>query len=284
MALIIHVDGGSRGNPGPAGAGVVIQAEDGTRILEAGYFLGQQTNNAAEYHALIRALEHARRCGDQPIAVRSDSELLIRQITGQYRVRNPKLAELFEQVQLLLLKVGCWRVEHVPREQNRRADELANLAMDRGQDVIVYEVERDGRPPPDGLAGSAAPVATGGAPGATSPPEAGESATGELEPPAQPVGGMVRAVRVVPVVSLGGGCPLGGCPSEPFTVSGTLPGGLCVYAAHVILPTLLAIQNTETQELAAVPTMMVRCLYGSCSTAFQLSPLRSQNGKSASTV
>ncbi len=281
MALIIHVDGGSRGNPGPAGAGVVIQAEDGTRILEAGYFLGEQTNNAAEYHALIRALERARRCGDQPIAVRSDSELLVRQITGQYKVRNAKLAGLFEQVQLLLLKVGCWRVEHIPREQNRRADELANLAMDRERDVIVYEVERDGAMLPPAPSGAAA-LPAAAAPVATPPAGPGESATGEVETPGPAGGGMARAVRVVPVVSPGRGCPIGGCPTEPFTVSGTLPGGLCVYAAHAIVPTLLAIQNTEAQELAAVPTMTVRCMYNSCGAAFQLSPLRSQNGNPAS--
>jgi ribonuclease HI len=283
LALIIHVDGGSRGNPGPAGAGVVIQAEDGTRILEAGYFLGEQTNNAAEYHALIRALERAQRCGDQPIAVRSDSELLVRQITGQYRVRNAKLAGLFEQVQLLLLKVGCWRVEYIPREQNRRADELANLAMDRGRDVIVYEVERDGPATPSGPSGSA-PIPATTAPAATPSAGSGESATWEIEAPGSTGGNKVRAVRVAPVVSPGRSCPVGGCPSEPFTVSGTLPGGLCVYAAHAIVPTLLAIQNTEAQELTAVPTMTVRCMHDSCGAAFQLSPLRSQNGNPASAV
>lgn len=279
MALIIHVDGGSRGNPGPAGAGVVIHTEDGGRILEAGYFLGQQTNNAAEYHALIRALQRAQRCGDQPVAVRSDSELLVRQLTGQYRVRNAQLAELFEQVQLLLLKVGCWRVEHVPREQNRRADELANLAMDRRRDVIVYEVERDGPDAPGAPTASTVP-----GPGAAAPAVAPAVASGQpvaegVESPELVERGAVRAVRVAPAIPSASGCPMGGCPAEPFTVSGTLPRGLCVYAAHAIVPTLIAIQNTEPEELAAVPTMTVRCLHASCGAAFQLSPVPPQNGK-----
>ena len=79
----MHVDGGSRGNPGPAGAGVTISTEDGTLIHEAAHFLGNQTNNGAEYHALIRALQRVQACGDDTVTVFSDSELLVRQITGE---------------------------------------------------------------------------------------------------------------------------------------------------------------------------------------------------------
>ena len=96
MGLIIHVDGGSRGNPGPAGAGVVIADEDGALIHEAGYFLGRQTNNSAEYHACIRALQRAARCGEQPVRVCSDSELLVRQITGAYQVKSPTLVKRYQ--------------------------------------------------------------------------------------------------------------------------------------------------------------------------------------------
>lgn len=142
MGLILEVDGGSRGNPGPAGAGVVIRTEDGRTLYEAGFFLGPLTNNAAEYHALIRALRRAADCGEQPLTIRSDSELLVRQITGEYRVKSASLAELYEQVQRLLLRIACWSIVHVPRAQNRRADELANLAMDRERDVVIADAGR----------------------------------------------------------------------------------------------------------------------------------------------
>ena len=141
MSLVIHIDGGARGNPGPAGAGVVIRTEDGRPIHEAGYFLGTQTNNAAEYLALIRALQRVSRYDPQPIAICSDSELLVRQLTGQYRVKNPGLQQLFHEVQVLLLRVSCWTMKHVRREHNRRADELANLAMDRMADIVAFDAD-----------------------------------------------------------------------------------------------------------------------------------------------
>ncbi len=303
MSLTIHVDGGSRGNPGPAGAGVVIRVDDGPLLHEAGYFLGTQTNNAAEYHALIRALQRVARLAPQPIAVLSDSELLVRQITGAYQVRNAKLLELFEQAQLLLLKVRCWRMQHVRREHNRRADELANLAMDEQRDVIVLDADEASATsanapnlspdaPASTDAAGGAKAATGQSPAEPLVPAAREPRPGkksgreadaaEVEAEldrAAPADSPRRTVHVaVATAPPAGVCPAGGIEPTEFNVDCRVPGGLCLHAAHAILPTLLAIQNTDAREFSAVPTLTVRCSRNGCPARFLLSPVRGHNG------
>jgi len=136
VRLTIHFDGGSRGNPGPASAGVVvIETDSGKPLLEAGYFLGQCTNNVAEYQGLLRSLAQAQTLGGSDLDIYSDSQLLVRQITGEYRVKSPDLKPLHEKAKALLGGFKQWRIEHVRREGNQRADELANLAMDHQADV-----------------------------------------------------------------------------------------------------------------------------------------------------
>ncbi|MEX0655041.1 MAG: ribonuclease HI family protein [Phycisphaeraceae bacterium] len=138
MNCIIHIDGGSRGNPGPAGVGVVIHdAETREPIHEAGYFVGRTTNNVAEYTGLIRALELAHTLGANAVQIRSDSQLLVRQLLGQYRVKSADLKPLFDQARQHLAGFEKWKLDHVRRELNQRADELANLAMDARRDVLV---------------------------------------------------------------------------------------------------------------------------------------------------
>lgn len=146
--LLINVDGGSRGNPGPAAAGVVLRDADTNRpVFEAGYALPRMTNNVAEYHGLIRALRAAAERKPDEVHIDADSELMVRQILGEYRVRSPDLQPLFEQAQLLLLQLGNWSIRHVPRAMNARADELANLAMDSGRDVFpMSQAKPAGRP------------------------------------------------------------------------------------------------------------------------------------------
>jgi ribonuclease HI len=130
MHVIIHVDGGSRGNPGPAGAGIVITAaDDGTSLHEAGVFLGKATNNVAEYSGLIEGLRRAQKLGATHVEVRSDSELMVRQMIGQYRVKNQGLKPLFEQAHALAAQFESFAIEHVRRENNTAADDLANQAM-----------------------------------------------------------------------------------------------------------------------------------------------------------
>jgi len=270
VELIIHVDGGARGNPGPAGAGVVIRDQEGNRIHEAGYFLGQQTNNVAEYEALIRALQRALRVQPQALTVYSDSELLVRQLTGEYQVRSPRLVDLHRQVQLLLIKVPRWMIRHVPRETNAQADRLANLAMDQQRDVIVYDAAGtlDSVGPPVSAEATAAVPAPPAAPA-----DAAEAEQGEGPPHGRP------AVRVtVSTPPRAGSCPAGGFELSAFTICSRLPTGLCVHAAHAILPTVLAMMNTEPSEFNAIPTMTVRCAHAGCNAVFQISAVRGSNG------
>jgi ribonuclease HI len=130
--IIAHIDGGARGNPGPAGFGVYIQDAQGKVIGEISEFLGHQTNNYAEYSALLAALEYAIDHGHSVLHVVSDSELLVKQIRGEYRVRNPELKQLYDRAQVLIAQLEHFEIRHVLRERNQNADRLANLAMDRG--------------------------------------------------------------------------------------------------------------------------------------------------------
>jgi ribonuclease HI len=130
--LVAHVDGGSRGNPGPAGYGVVIQDETGRPLDKLSGYLGRQTNNYAEYSGLLAALDYALEHGPRALKVISDSELLVKQINGQYKVSSPALRELYEQARRKIHQLERFEIRHVLREKNREADRLANLAMDRG--------------------------------------------------------------------------------------------------------------------------------------------------------
>ncbi len=130
--LIAYTDGGARGNPGPAGYGVVIQDEAGKKIAELSEYLGQQTNNFAEYQGLIAALEYALEQGHKALKVISDSELLVRQIKGIYKVKNPTLRDLHARAKQLIAQLDWFSIGHALREHNRDADRLANEAMDKG--------------------------------------------------------------------------------------------------------------------------------------------------------
>lgn len=140
---ILHTDGGSRGNPGPSGIGFVILVDDGRELVtlsEGGDFIGEATNNVAEYHALIWGLENALALEVEHLDVRLDSELLVKQIKGEYKVRNEGLKPLFLQVLALLRKLGSFKISHVYREDNARADALANKAMDAQTSAGSFQV------------------------------------------------------------------------------------------------------------------------------------------------
>jgi ribonuclease HI len=128
----VHIDGASRGNPGPAAFAFVINPPDGTPIEEHGT-LGETTNNIAEYTALVRALERATELALHRLHIHSDSELLVKQMNGEYRVKNADLRELYDQAQDLARHFSSVRFTHVRREHNKRADELCNLALDGGK-------------------------------------------------------------------------------------------------------------------------------------------------------
>jgi len=129
-ALLAHIDGGARGNPGPAGYGVHVADEAGNVVAELYGYLGTATNNTAEYAALLALLEYARKAGAKSLRVLSDSELLVRQIKGEYRVKHPGLLVLHAAARRLIASLPSVIVEHVPRERNAEADALANRAMD----------------------------------------------------------------------------------------------------------------------------------------------------------
>jgi ribonuclease HI len=128
--ITIYTDGGSRGNPGPAGYGVHIVSPEGTPVAEIKGALARATNNIAEYEGLLAGLRWAIDHRETQIRVRSDSELLVRQMRGEYRVKNAGLQPLYEEARRLVARAGRVTFEHVRREQNREADRLANLAMD----------------------------------------------------------------------------------------------------------------------------------------------------------
>lgn len=133
MNFKLFSDGGSRGNPGPAGAGFALYDETGAEIFGGKKFLGVATNNVAEYKALIFGLEKAHEIGGKNIKSFLDSELIVKQLHGQYRVKHPDMKPLFAQVQSLISHFESVIFTHVRREKNKRADTLANEAMDEGK-------------------------------------------------------------------------------------------------------------------------------------------------------
>ena len=130
--LVAHIDGGARGNPGPAGFGVVLYDKDGQKVAELSEYLGKQTNNYAEYSGLLAALSYALQHEYKTLKVISDSELMVKQIKGQYKVNNPALKELHGKARGMIGQLDSFVITHVLREKNRDADRLANQAMDRG--------------------------------------------------------------------------------------------------------------------------------------------------------
>ncbi|MDR5694125.1 MAG: ribonuclease HI family protein [Armatimonadota bacterium] len=128
--LSCYIDGAARGNPGPAGIGVVVLAQDGTVLREIARYVGETTNNVAEYYALLAALEEALHQGAEEVVIYSDSELLVRQVNGTYRVRSAHLLPLFQRARALMGRLRKVAVRHIGREKNARADRLANRAID----------------------------------------------------------------------------------------------------------------------------------------------------------
>lgn len=128
---ILFVDGASLGNPGEGGCGIILKDGKGRLLYFGGEYLGRVTNNQAEYMALIRGLEEAHRRRCNAILVLTDSELLVRQINGEYKVRDQKLQVLYEKVKTLLRNFPQWEIKHVEREKNREADKLAKKAAQR---------------------------------------------------------------------------------------------------------------------------------------------------------
>ena len=206
MELTLYVDGGSRGNPGPAAAGMVLTNEDGTTLLQAGYYLGVATNNVAEYEGLLRALRAALERGATSVKIVSDSQLLVRQLKGEYRVRSDDLRPLYEQAKALLSRLEHWEVRHVMREHNHRADGLVNQALDARRNVLVECAV--GKPADESPHGAGLP----------------EAAAGDWPRWA------VRFAQQPPKP-----CPLSGVQNAVFRFGPDTPSGMCVFAAQAVL-------------------------------------------------
>jgi ribonuclease HI len=132
VKLVVNVDGGARGNPGPAAIGVVASSSEGDVLREVGERIGPATNNVAEYRALLRGIEVARELGATELELINDSELVAKQLTGAYRVKHPAMRPLFTEAMSALRGFDSWRIRSVPRAQNAQADALVNQALDGG--------------------------------------------------------------------------------------------------------------------------------------------------------
>lgn len=130
MRLVVHVDGGARGNPGPAAAAAVVSTPDGDVLDEAHEYLGVATNNVAEYRGLLLGLERARALGADEVEVVNDSELVAKQVNGQYKVKHPAMRPLYLDAMQALREFDSWSIRSVPRAQNAEADALVNQALD----------------------------------------------------------------------------------------------------------------------------------------------------------
>ncbi len=235
MKLRISIDGGSRGNPGPAACGVAIDQVTDTvlvPITQVGFFLGRLTNNVAEYHGLLRALELADKLKPGDIEIVSDSQLMVMQVTGQYKVKAPQLKPLVEQARQQLQRFAKWSIRHVYREANTRADQLANLAMDQKRDVWVI---RDGqRVAPDSGHDRTEKVdhaaRTTSSPAHTQPAFQCET---PVEKPHRPRKVLVEYLRDPPKQ-----CPVTGAQEHHFAFTDVTPPGMCIHAANLVLNAL----------------------------------------------
>ena len=134
--IVAYIDGGARGNPGPAGYGVRIEQRDGTLVEELYGALGVATNNVAEYNGLLAALRWAVDHGERELHVRADSELLVKQMRGEYKVKHPGLQPLHARARLLVSELDRVTFEHVRREKNKEADRLSNVGMDESEKAL----------------------------------------------------------------------------------------------------------------------------------------------------
>jgi ribonuclease HI len=168
--ITAYCDGGSRGNPGPSGYGVSVEGSHGEMVAELNEFLGVKTNNFAEYSALLAALEFSLTHGHKGLRVVADSELMVKQIKGQYQVKSPELRPLYDEAKRRIAKLDKFEIQHVLRNKNKRADALANEAMDKGQGKSVRLAAPSPAKTPTGPAPAATPkIQIAGRPAAKTP-------------------------------------------------------------------------------------------------------------------
>lgn len=231
MEANLYIDGGARGNPGPAGCGFLVTSSQGELLTSGSHFMPRETNNVAEYVALVRGVQAAAKLGVSELNIFSDSELVVRQIIGVYRVKNAGLKQLFEQAQRGLLRFERWQITHIPREQNREADRLVNLAIDQG------------------LRGEQTPATD------SPPADTGDHACSSP----------MKVQVDVSTATNPGPCPAGLQKGQRFVFTHVVPAGLCVAAMQSLIPAIMALQS------GAGGTRVVKCPNAECDTVFTVS-------------
>jgi uncharacterized repeat protein (TIGR04076 family) len=250
MPWTAHIDGGSRGNPGPAAAGVVLRDESGRTALAAGFFLGRATNNQAEYQGLLNALRLLEAAGAKEIRIVSDSELMVRQMNKQYRVKSPDLRPLYEEA-IGRLDRFRWKMTHTLREGNADADALANEAMDARADVVRVDLL--------GLIGKSAGQATR-KPSPQGQRHSQPALIPDVETPPAP-----RVFARVIAAPAPGVCPAATAAGQTFECSRVTPAGLCLHLAAASFPAIL-----HLLESANSPAQRVGCSKAGCGAILEL--------------
>lgn len=293
MAWTLNTDGGSRGNPGPAAAAFVVRREDKV-VLEAGYLLGRQTNNIAEYYGVLLGLQAvAAASTEEDLLVLSDSELVVRQITGEYQVKNAEIAAILEQVHKVIWKFECPPTfRHVARNQNKRADELVNMVLDGTRDVVACNVLGVSlpaavvdAPPVQAQAGWAALARPSGPRGEAQGEGGGGSSRGRQRSQAGDAGPTAPAQR--PLLAEGlcpvqarcveipgpGGCPAGLQAGRTFLLGHTVPEGFCVHAAPSVLKAVSSLVQSpipEGERPEDFSAVTIRCPRAECQASFRV--------------
>jgi ribonuclease HI len=266
MPWTVSIDGGARGNPGPAAAGVHIADPAGEVVFSGGLFLGRKTNNEAEYAGLLFALDLLAAAKADEVAIRSDSELLVRQLQGQYRVKAANLLPLYDKAAAAARRFAECRFQHVRREENKLADKLVNEALDAVGDVIaadprcLYAALRQARP--------------------KSPPAARAESSGTKRTPAAPatpasVNDSVNGLTVAVVKGPRSGvCPAGTKAGQTFVFTATTPtAGMCLEACASVIDAVISLQSTAPSGHARdVEPMTITCGRPDCGAVFQLRP------------
>ncbi len=243
----LYVDGGARGNPGPAACAFVIKGSERGVIQAQGFYLGRTTNNVAEYTGLIRGLQAVQALGLKEIQIYSDSELMVKQLIGEYRVRNSDLQGLYEQVQRLLLAFDRWQIKHVRREFNSEADRLVNETLDKGGN------------------GARSPEPSNSQ---TLFDQAQTKVQAEPAVPSEPAEGQVKVMVEIVVGPAESKCPACMQKGQCFVFTDFVPAGVCIHAAQSLLPTVIAMQRDASFRGRS---MMVKCSHPGCGASFKLS-------------
>lgn len=252
MPWTTFIDGGARGNPGPAAAGVHILDHAGQPFFSAGLFLGRRTSNEAEYTGLLAALDVLLAAEVPDVEIRSDSELMVRQLDGQYKVKAANLKPLYDQACSRLARLEDYSIRHVPREENRHADALVNQALDAARDVVA--VDRGGLLAV--LGRSARASAAAGRP-------AGSATTS----PAPTKGSIVVSVLKSPKSRP---CPAGTKVGQSYVFTATTPAGLCTEACSAVIEAVISLQEMIREGERDIAPMTVTCGQPDCGAVFQL--------------